>query len=157
MATHGSNPVQLQALTDKHKQVASLLAQGLGPTKIAAIIDYTPEYVSWLTRDPLFKEHLRAMSALVDAQHEAMYGMTADVVADGMLNGSIDERLKAARLNLEITGRLGKNDRPSAGLEGSLERLSILAQRLLALQSNIREGVVIDGQVQHVENNGNAA
>ena len=151
MATHGSNAVKLQALTDKHRNVASLLAQGLGRSEIAQVIDFTPEYVTWLTRDPLFKEYLREMAEHAEARHEAMFALTADVVADAMTNGSVDERLKGARLNLEVTGRLGKNDRPNAVLDSSLERLSTIAQRLLSLQSKVRNGEIINGQVQRIE------
>jgi hypothetical protein len=151
MATHGTNSIKLQSITDKHKQVASLLAQGLGRSEIAGIIDYTPEYVTWLTRDPLFKQYLDEMSAHAEARHEAMFGLTADVVADAMLNGSVEERLKGARLNLEVTGRLGKNERPNAMVDSSLERLNTLAARLLSLQSKVRQGEVIDVQANAVE------
>lgn len=149
--THGENLVKLQALTNKHHQVAALLAQGLGRMEIASIIDFTPEYVTWLTRDPLFKQYLQEMSEHVDARLEAMFGMTADVVADGMLNGSVDERLKAARLQLEVTGRVGKGDRPVGALESSLERLATLAQRLLVLQSKVREGNTYENETQGAE------
>ena len=147
MATHGTNLIKLQTLSEKHKQVASLLAQGLGRTEIASIIDFTPEYVTWLTRDPLFKQYLSEMSEHTEARLEAMFGMTADVVADGMLNGSVDERLKAARLQLEVTGRVGKGDRPSSGMESSIERLATLAQRLLQLQSKVREGNTYENEI----------
>ena len=147
MATTGVNVVKLKSLTDKHKNVASLLAQGLGRSDIASVVDFTPEYITWLTRDPLFKQYLQEMSEHVDARHEAMFAMTADVVADAMLNGTVEDKLKGARLNLEITGRIGKGDRPSGLTEGSLERLNTLAQRLTGLLSQAREGVTLEGQI----------
>lgn len=150
MTTHGENLVKLQNLSKKHQQVAALLAQGLGRGEIATIIDFTPEYVTWLTRDPLFKQYLFEMSEHTEARFEAMFDQVADVVADGMQNGGIDERLKAARLQLEVTGRIGKNDRPSGAMESSLERLQVLAQRLIALQTNVREKVTINGEVTTV-------
>ena len=151
MATHGSNSVKLQSLTDKHRQVASLLAQGLGRSEIATVIDFTPEYVTWLTRDPLFKQYLHEMSEHTEARLEAMFDRVADVVSDGLTNGSVDERLKSARLQLEVTGRIGKNDRPNNALDSSLERLNTLAQRLLALQSKVRAGEVIDTHTLLIE------
>jgi hypothetical protein len=84
------------------------------------------------------------MSEHVDARHEAMFAMTADVVADAMLNGTVEDKLKGARLNLEITGRIGSGDRPSKAMEGSLERLNTLAQRLTGLLRNAREGVTLE-------------
>jgi len=144
MATTGENLVKLKTLGEKHKQVAALLAQGLGRSEIAPIVEFTPEYVTWLTRDPLFKQYLNEMSEHTDARLEAMFDRVADVIDYGMSEGTIDERIKSARLQLEVTGRIGKNDRPNAALDSSLERLSTLAQRLLALQSQVRTGVTID-------------
>lgn len=144
MATHGENHFKLQALTDKHRQVASLLAQGLGPTDIAELVDFVPQYVTMLTRDPLFKEYLATMSAVAEARHESMFAMTPDVVFNAMRSGSVDEQLKAARLNLEITGRIGKNERPNTGGDTSIERLNVLADRLLGLLGKVRDTNVID-------------
>ncbi len=153
MAVHGENATKLQALTDKHKQVASLLAQGLGRSEIAKIVDFVPEYVTWLARDPLFKEYLAGLSAYAEAQHEAIFSMTPAVVSEAMRNGSCDERLRAVRLNLEVTGRIGKGERSSGAIEGSFERLATLAERLLKLQSNVREGVTINGSASIIEAN----
>jgi len=146
VATHGENAVKLHTLSEKHKMVASLMAQGLGRSEIASAIGYTPEYITWLTRDPLFKNYLQEMSEHTDARLEAMFDQVADVVSDGMRNGSMDERLKAARLLLEVTGRVGKFDRPYAAMDSSLERLNILAERLLKLQSKVRMGEVFNVQ-----------
>lgn len=146
MATHGENHFKLLALTDKHRQVASLLAQGLGPTDIAALVDFVPQYVTMLTRDPLFKEYLREMSEVAEARHEALFAQTPDVVAAAMRVGTVDEQLKAVRLNLEITGRIGKNERPNLGTDTSVERLNVLADRLLGLLGKVRTGQTFDGQ-----------
>jgi len=145
--THGENHFKLQSLTDKHRQVASLLAQGLGPTEIAELVDFVPQYVTMLTRDPLFKDYLREMSDVAEARHEALFAQTPDVVAAAMRNGSTDEQLKAVRLNLEITGRIGKNERPNAGADSSVERLNTLADRLLGLLGKVRAGQTIDGEL----------
>lgn len=156
MAVTGENSHKLQALTDKHKQVASLLTQGLGRTEIAKIVDFTPEYVTWLCRDPLFKDFMRGLSEFHEARLEAMFGDVVSVVQDGLQKGAIDERLKAARLQLEVTGRIGKNERPSAAFESSMERLATLAERLLALQSNVRQGVTYDAQAARITDATNA-
>lgn len=150
MAVTGENSHKLQALTDKHKQVASLLTQGLGRSEIAKVVDFTPEYVTWLCRDPLFKDFMRGLSEFHEARLEAMFGDVVSVVQDGLQNGAIDERLKAARLQLEVTGRIGKNERPNAAVDSSIERLTTLAERLLALQANVRQGVTYDAQATRI-------
>lgn len=150
MAVSGENSHKLQALTDKHKQVASLLTQGLGRSEIAKVVDFTPEYVTWLCRDPLFKDFMRGLSEFHEARLEAMFGDVVSVVQDGLQNGAIDERLKAARLQLEVTGRIGKNERPNAAVDSSIERLTTLAERLLALQANVRQGVTYDAQATRI-------
>jgi len=144
--THGENHFKLQALTDKHRQVASLLAQGLGPSDIAAVVDFVPQYITMLTRDPLFKEYLREMSEVAEARHEALFQQTPDIVASAFRVGTVEEQLKAARLNLEITGRIGKGERPNNGTDTSIERLNTLADRLLGLLGKVRSGQTYDGE-----------
>ncbi len=140
--------IQLKKIGPKHHEVASLLAQGVGRQQIAEVTGFTPEYITWLLRDPLFREHMRQKSEFVDALVDAQYERVADAIVDGLTNGAPEDRLKAARLQLELTGRIGKGERPNAALESSVERLSTLAERLLALQSNVRKGVTYNGEVE---------
>ncbi len=151
MATHGENVVKLQSLSEKHKQVAALLAQGLGRTDIAAIVDFTPEYVTWLSRDPLFKLHLQQMSDFVNTRLEAMYDRVADAVDEGLSSGSVDDKMKAARLQLEVTGRIGKGSQRNAGDDSGDDRLKQLADRLVAVLGAVRKGETYENPAQDVE------
>ena len=45
-----SPQVQLKKLGTKHREVLSLVAQGLSRTDVASIVGFTPEYISWLVR-----------------------------------------------------------------------------------------------------------
>lgn len=147
MATSGTNHFELQTLTTQHMQVAALLAQGLGPSEIAPLVGYVPQYVTMLTRDPLFKAYLAEKVAFAESQLEAQFCKVPEVVSRAFASGTVDEQLKAARLQGELTGRLGKHER-AAPNESSIERLTTLAERLLALQSHVREkGTVIDAEV----------
>ena len=145
MAAHGENSVKLRDLSPKHKQVASLLAQGLGRTEISTVVDFTPEYVTWLCRDPLFKSYLQEMSEFTDARLEAMYAKVGDAIQDGLDNGKPEDRLRAARLHLEVTGRIGNGERPMQAIDESVQRLNTIANRLLALQSKVRIGETFNG------------
>lgn len=142
---NGENLIKLQGLSDKHKQVAALLAQGLKRQEISSIVDYDPAYITWLTRDPMFKQYLAEMSEHCEARLEALFEKSVDVIADGMLYGDTDSQLKAARMQLEVTGRVGKNDRPNTATDKSIERLSLLAERLTGLLGTARQAQTIDG------------
>ncbi len=135
-----ANKWQLTKLKPMHKQVASLAAQGLKNVEIASIIGITPEYVSMLLRQQLVKEHVAQMCEVVGVRLESLFEKSVDVIAETMINGTEKGRLTAARLQLEATKRIGRPD-PNAGLDRSQgDRLAALADRLLALQTNVRQG-----------------
>jgi hypothetical protein len=141
---------QLTKLKPMHKQVASLCAQGLKNKEIAALVDITPEYVSMLLRQPLVKEYIAQMCEVVGTRMEALFEKSVDVIADVMENGNNKERLGAARLQLEATKRIGRPD-PNAGLDrGQGDRLAALADRLLALQTNVRQGKTFNENGQEI-------
>lgn len=142
--------VQLQELSPKHKLVAQLLSQGVGREEVAAAAGYAPDYITWLGGDPLFVEHVRAMSRLVDTHMEALYGKSVDVIADQMTFGAAEDKLKAARLQLEATGRIGKNYQPRGAGDGDGDRLSTLANRLINLLHEKQGERTYDGTAQVV-------
>ena len=139
VAAGDGRAITLQKLSPKHKQVMSLLAQGIDRQTISSICEITPEYVTWLAGDPLCKMYLKEMSRYVDARFEAMYEKTADIVSEAMQIGSQDEKLKAARLQLELTGRVGRVV-PPAPEGGSIGRLEELAKRLEGLVDEAHRG-----------------
>ena len=143
--------VQLKELSPKHKLVAQLLSQGVGREEVAMAAGYEPEYITWLGGDPLFIEHVREMSRLVSTHLEALYGKSVDVIAEQLTFGAGEDKLKAARLQLEATGRIGKNMRSGDGDDGGVDRLEVLARRLLSLQRQQREGVTLDGESRVVQ------
>lgn len=147
----GGRAIQLQKLNPTHRQVAAMLAQpGISRSVIAEAVGFTPEYISWLTKDPLFRDYQRGISDFVDAKLEAQYEKVADTIIETLEFGNGDEKLRAARLHLELTKRLGSGTGPASASESSVERLTTLAERLLALQSNVRRGETYNGEVQVV-------
>jgi hypothetical protein len=142
--------ITLQKLGPKHKQVMSLLAQGVDRQTIAAICEITPEYVTWLAGDPLCKTYLKEMSRYVDIRFEAMYEKTADIVSEAMNVGTQDEKLKAARMQLELTGRVGRV-LPAAPEGGSAQRLEMLAQRLETLLDKAHIGKTYENEPTDIE------
>ena len=131
---------ELKQLKPMHKQVASLLAQGKKQVDIAAMVGITPEYVSMLLAQPLVKAYVNQMCDIIGVRMEALFEQSVEVVADVMKNGNNSDKLKAARLQMEATKRIGRPDPMAAGHGSNEELLEKLANRLMALQSNIRKG-----------------
>lgn len=127
----------LRKLGDRHKIAASLLAQGNRRAEIAAITNYTPEYISFLTRQPLFREYVREMGRFSEERLAALFDEAVDVIADTMRNGTEEGRLKAVRLQMEATGRIGRERARPAG-DGEGDALGQLADRLVALMRDKR-------------------
>lgn len=142
--------VLLQKLSPKHKEAMSLLAQGVKRDIVAKICEFTPEYISWLTRQPVCQAYLREMNDFHSARLEAAFEKTVDVITETLEVGTEDGKLKAARLHLEVTGRIGRNDRQGVAPEGDF--LETLAERLVSLQRKVK-GRTYDGQVMEVEIN----
>lgn len=126
-------PFVLKKLRPRHKSAMALIAQGYKNTEVAAMTDYTKEYISALLRQPLCIEYVRGMNEAVAAQLEAQFGQVADVITEAFAKGSTGEKLKAARLHLEVTKRIGAGREQVASSQSSEERLAGLAHRLIDL------------------------
>lgn len=152
MSLENPAPVQLQKLSERHKQVAALLAQGVPRQVIAEIVQYTPEYITWLQRQELFAEYVKEMTAAASVRLEALFDKSVEVIAEN-LNAGGEIGLKAARLQLEATGRVGREKAPAGPSETSEERLEALAQRLVRLLHAKRATDIVDvtplGDQQH--------
>jgi hypothetical protein len=135
---------ELKELKPLHKQVASLVAQGMKNVQVAALCNITPEYVSALIRQPLVKAHIAEMCEVVGVRLEALFEQSVEVIAETMTNGTRGEKLKAARLQMEATKRIGAHNPVSLLPVGATDRLLLLSERLLALQSNVRKGRTFD-------------
>ena len=131
---------ELKELKPMHKTVASLFAQGKKNVEIAAICDCTPQYVGMLLRQPLVKAYISEMCEVVGTRLEALFAQSVEVISDAMTNGTTNEKLKAARLQLEATKRIGRVDPNVSGTGANVDRLERLAERLISLQARARNG-----------------
>lgn len=129
---------QMKQLKPQHKQIASLLAQGARNVDIAKIMNVTAEYISMLSRQPLMKAYISEMCEVTGVRLEAMFAKSVDIIAETLENGSEAGKLKAARLQLEVTGRVGARDAGPRSGGDSANRLEMLAERLIFLQSGKR-------------------
>jgi hypothetical protein len=126
----------LKELSPKHKQVCSMLAQGHDRATIAAVIGITPEYISMLAKQPLVQAYVRDMSAVANLQLEAMFTSAVTAIGDTLQNGNYSDKVKAARLQLEATKRVGSSGSLIHEVVDSNARLAKLAERLLYLQGH---------------------
>jgi len=102
---------QLKRLTPKHKQVAALLAQGLGRQEVAKICGFTPEYLTMLAQQDLFVAYVKEMSAFVDVRMQALHERAVDVLGTSMQNGSDHVKLAAAQTVLKAVGKDGSKEK----------------------------------------------
>jgi len=130
-----SQPWELKKLKPMHQQVAALLAQGMKNVEIAAICEITPQYITMLLRQPLFKQYVSDKCEAAGVRMEALFEQSVEVIAHTLANGSEGGKLKAARLQLEGTKRLGRNDAPINDGAGATDRLERLAARLIELNA----------------------
>lgn len=125
---------EMKELKPIHKQLCSMLAQGIDRQTIAQVLDITPEYVSMLSKQPLVQKYIQEMCQFASLQLEAQFVEGVKVIGDVMANGNDKERLQAVRLNAELTHRIGSGSGPVAELIDTNDRLARLASRLLSLQ-----------------------
>lgn len=131
---------ELSELKPKHQQVASLFAQGFKNIEIAAIVGVTPEYVSMLIKQPLVRQEIARICSIAETRMEALFDKAVDTVAEVMVNGNNKEKLQAVRLQLEATKRIGRGDPAGRDTGENIDRLTLLANRLLQLQAGVRQG-----------------
>lgn len=124
---------ELKALTPMHMGVCALVAQGLKRGEVSALMGITPEYVTMLLAQPLCKEYIKKLNDAVETRLEALFETSVDVIGQTLRSGSAEEKLKAARLQMEATQRLGKVTRSQDNPEESVQRLERLAARLVNL------------------------
>lgn len=154
-AEKASGRYQLKKLKTKHKQVLSLIAQGEPRWKVATLCEITPDYVTMLCAMPICQEYLADMTKAAGIQLEAMFVKSVDVISDALHNGDTGDQLKAARLQLEATKRIGRPSDAVPTNTNSEERLLRLAERLTALIP-ARQQVILDAQFEEVKDGSQA-
>lgn len=127
---------ELKKLTPKHKQVCSMLAQGIPRTTISTVCNITPEYVTMLAKQPLVKAYIGEMCQAAGLQLDAMFVQSVEAIGDALANGSHADKMKAARLQMEATKRIGSGGGVPKEIIDTNDRLARLAERLLYLQSS---------------------
>src|SRR5215510_6414978 len=124
---------QMKELKPWHKQLCSMLAQGIPRQTIANVLDCTPEYVTMLSKQKLVQEYIRDMCQYAGLQLEAQFVQAVDAIGDTLANGNHKEKMQAARLQMEATKRIGAGSGMQTEVTDTNARLVSLAQRLTGL------------------------
>ncbi len=141
---------QLKELKPKHKQICSMLAQGIRRDTIAAACGCTPTYVTMLAKQPIIKTYIQEMCQAAGLQLDAMFVQSVEAIGEVLTNGNPKERIQAARLQLEATRRIGSGSAIPVEVIDTNSRLAKLAERLLYLQGGSKSSDIIDVEVvQH--------
>lgn len=141
---------QLKKLKPKHKDICSLIAQGVGRGDIAKVCGITPEYVTMLSRQPLCIAFIKDLNEFAGLQLEAMFSKTVEAISDGLDSGNTKDKLQAARLQLEVTKRIGPRVEAQQGGSDREARLINLAERLTGLLAQAQASSVIEGDFVEV-------
>lgn len=141
---------ELKTLKPVHKQICALLAQGYKNVEVAGFTGVTKEYITMLLRQPIIKEEIQRIADIAGVRLEAMFEKSVDVISEAMQNGNHTEKLKAARLHGELTKRIGKPDPNNNLTPDSIGHLEKLAERLIALQTGVRQGRTFNESGQEI-------
>lgn len=141
---------ELSSLKPWHKELCSLVAQGIDRRTIAKVMDCTPEYVTMLCKQPVIQEYIREWCTYAGIQLEAQFVKAVQVIGDTMENGNPKEKLQAARLQMEATRRIGSGSGQTADNIDMSDRLVTLSERLVGLlerQKMANEKLIIEGEL----------
>lgn len=85
-------PEPLKRITQRHHQVARLLAAGMGPGEIGAITGYTPSRLSVLQNSPAMRDLIQLYRKEVDAEFSQVFTQMRNLSADAL--GELQDRLE---------------------------------------------------------------
>lgn len=132
LPTNGSKPaIILKKLSNRHKMAIALTLQGKDRAEVAEATDFKPEYITFLLQQPLAKAHIAHVNKALDTQLEGLYGKSVAAIAGGLNHLDPDVALRAAKLQLQVTGRLEPKDEDKHTAE------DIVSQILLGVQVNV--------------------
>lgn len=126
-----------------HESVMALLAQGVARHEIAEICGITPEYVTMLAKQPVCKAYLEDLKEFARSQLHAATELSAKAIIDTLRTGSNEDRLKAARLQLEVTDQIGPNRRRQGDGVSEEQKLETIAELLLG-KLRTPQGVTVE-------------
>lgn len=114
---------QPRRLTAKHRQMLSLFAQGVSRREIGALCKCAPEYVTMLAATDLGRAYLKEIEEHLDARMRGLYSKTIDAIEDQLDKGTGANKVAAAKLQLQVTGKLGRAQEETETAEDVIQRI----------------------------------
>lgn len=124
----------LKRLSNKHRNAISLVLQGKSREDAAAVVGFTPEYITMLLQQPLAREWIAHINKTLEVQLEGMFGKSVQAIADGLNHQDPKTYLAAAKLQLQTTGRLDKEP-----VDNNTTAEDVVRQILIGVQVNINQ------------------
>lgn len=117
----------LRRLSPTHRELISLLLQGMGSGDAAAIVGYTRQRVTQLLGDPLFQTAMDEQRQLWDVELSNLTGNSVAVLRDALTDKDPEVRLKAARMQLETQGKFRQGTADGTSAEDAVAKIISLA------------------------------
>lgn len=144
-----------------HEAMVDLIVSNpwISQNQLAAHFGYSPSWVSCVIASDAFQATLAkrreevidpAMKATIEERFRALVVRSLEVLTNKLNAPVVSDNvaLRAAELGAKALG-IGGNAPPPP--PPASDRLTILAERLIVLQQNVRKGVTVDGQAQRIE------
>ena len=151
----------IQKMRYSHEAMVDLIVSNpwISQNELAAHFGYSPSWISCVIASDAFQAALAArreevvdpaMKATIEERFRALVVKSLEVLASKLNAPVVSDNvaLRAAELGAKALG-IGGNAPPPP--PPASDRLTILAERLIILQQNVRKGVTVDGQAQRVE------
>lgn len=128
----------LKKLSEKHKTIVALHAQATDRHTIAQMAECTPEYVSFVVKQPLAQQYLSEIQGYLDDRMRAMFHKSVDAIDRALECGNSDTELKAARLQMEAAGKLKSADKDQGTAEDIVASILERATVVIAQTANVQ-------------------
>jgi len=114
---------QPKVLTPKHRQILSLYAQGMKREEIGSLCKCTPQLVTILAGCDLGRSYLTGIEVAMDQELRGLYGASVQAIREQLTVGSGENKLKAAKLQMQAIGKLGEGDKDQETAEDVIQRI----------------------------------
>lgn len=112
-----------KVLTPKHKQILSLVAQGMKYQEIGSLCKCTPARIVQLVASPLGQQYLSYIEQQMDMRLRALFSKSIDAIEDQLTAGSGENKLRAAKLQMQATGKLREIGEKADTAEDVIQRI----------------------------------
>lgn len=123
----------LKSMQPWHENLCKMLVQGIPRGTIAEILDCTPNYVSMLARQPIIRAYMKEWADYAGIVLDAQFMKVVESIGETLDNGNHKEKMEAARLHSQLTGRIGSGGQVQPTDTDLNSKLADLSNRLVGL------------------------